>query len=430
MNLQGKQYYVYLNIWCFQAGNNELAQKLVLNPLSLYPSEYISNGTVYRKSRGINLSVKVEIKKQYYETDTNKKKGTKKSFTLDVSFEIENELVVLFGPSGSGKTTLFKCISGITELDNGKVIVGNKVYFDNEKKINLPIQKRNLGYVFQSYTLFPHMNVRKNIECGLKGWDNETKDKRVLEMLSLLHIEELETRYPTQLSGGQKQRVALARALAPKPEILLLDEPFSALDQEIRVELAQKIKDLQTQIQIPVLFITHSLEEAFQLADKILILYKGKAQQFGTPEEIFYHPNNLHVAELVGISNIFNDAYVEKYDEESECTVIKNGNLSLRIKNKSLKAGDKVSWGIHPENVTLILPELCSESQNDNTYSARINSIVNKGPKKRIKIKLVRYNKDFTVEIPAQFADSLNLHAGDLCMAKLEMTKVVAFQNR
>ena len=138
------------------------------------------------------------------------------------------------------------------------------------------------------------MSVRKNIECGLKGWEKEEKEERVLEMLSLLHIEELETRYPSQLSGGQKQRVALARALAPKPEILLLDEPFSALDLEIRTRLAQKIRDLQTKIGIPVLFITHSLEEAFQLADKILILYEGKAQQFGTPEEIFNHPNNLH----------------------------------------------------------------------------------------------------------------------------------------
>ena len=426
MNLQGKQYYVYLNIWCFQAGNNELAQKLVLNPLSLYPSEYISNGTVYRKSRGINLSVKVEIKKQYYETDTNKKKGTKKSFTLDVSFEIENELVVLFGPSGSGKTTLFKCISGITELDNGKVIVGNKVYFDNEKKINLPIQKRNLGYVFQSYTLFPHMNVRKNIECGLKGWEKEVREGRVLEMLSLLHIEELETRYPSQLSGGQKQRVALARALAPKPEILLLDEPFSALDMEIRTELAEKIKNLQTKIGISVLFITHSLEEAFQLADKILVLYEGKAQQFGTPEEIFDHPENLHVAELVGISNIFDDAYVKECDEESKSTMLKSGDLSLRIKTQRFKPGDKVSWGIHPENITILLPDSSSENQ-DNTYSAHINNIISKGPRKRVTIKLVRSNNTLTAEVPDQFVDALKLHTGDLCLAKLEMTKVVAF---
>jgi len=373
------------------------------------------------------LSVKVELKKQYNEADTSKTKDTKKSFILDVSFEMENELVVLFGPSGSGKTTLFKCISGITELDDGKIIVGNKIYFDKNKKINLPIQKRNLGYVFQNYTLFPHMNVKKNIECGLKGWGKESRKERVLEMLSLLHIEELESRYPSQLSGGQKQRVALARALAPKPEILLLDEPFSALDMEIRTELAEKIKNLQTKIGIPLLFITHSLEEALQLADKILVLYEGEAQQFGTPEEIFYHPNNLHVAELVGISNIFDDAYVKEWDEESKSTVLKSGDLSLRIKTQRFKSGDKVSWGIHPENITILLPDSLSENQSDNTYSARIISIVNKGPKKRITLKLVRYNKTLTAEVPGQFVDALKLTVGDLCLAKLEMTKVVAF---
>lgn len=373
------------------------------------------------------MSVKVELKKQYNEADTSKTKDTKKSFILDVSFEMENELVVLFGPSGSGKTTLFKCISGITELDDGKIIVGNKIYFDKNKKINLPIQKRNLGYVFQNYTLFPHMNVKKNIECGLKGWGKESRKERVLEMLSLLHIEELESRYPSQLSGGQKQRVALARALAPKPEILLLDEPFSALDMEIRTELAEKIKNLQTKIGIPLLFITHSLEEALQLADKILVLYEGEAQQFGTPEEIFYHPNNLHVAELVGISNIFDDAYVKEWDEESKSTVLKSGDLSLRIKTQRFKSGDKVSWGIHPENITILLPDSLSENQSDNTYSARIISIVNKGPKKRITLKLVRYNKTLTAEVPGQFVDALKLTVGDLCLAKLEMTKVVAF---
>ena len=126
------------------------------------------------------MRVKVDFKKQYSETVKNRKKSIKKAFVLDVNFEMENELVVLFGPSGSGKTTLFKCISGIVEPDDGKIVMGSKVYYDKEKKINLPIQKRHLGYVFQNYTLFPHMSVRKNIECGLKGWEKETKEKREL----------------------------------------------------------------------------------------------------------------------------------------------------------------------------------------------------------------------------------------------------------
>jgi len=375
------------------------------------------------------LGIKVELKKWYSEAEIKGKKDVKKAFMLDVSFEMENELVVLFGPSGSGKTTLFKCISGITEPDDGKITVGSKVYYDKDKKINLPIQKRNLGYVFQNYTLFPHMNVRKNIECGLKGWNKGDKEERVMEMLNLLHIEELETRYPSQLSGGQKQRVALARALAPKPEILLLDEPFSALDMEIRIDLAEKIKKLQSKIRIPLLFITHNFEEAFLLADKLLVLHGGKSQQFGTPEEIFYHPKNRHVAELIGLTNIFDEARVERYDEESQSTVLKSGDMRIKIKSPNFKAGDKISWGIHPENITFLSPDSGSEDQEDNTYSAHVNSIINKGPKKRITLKLVKHNKILTAEVPAQFVDSLKLHAGDLCLVKLEMSKVVAFHS-
>ncbi|WP_052727996.1 ABC transporter ATP-binding protein [Methanosarcina vacuolata] len=384
----------------------------------------------------MRLGVKVDLKKQYNETEINGKKSTKqaftstkKAFTLDISFEMGNELVVLFGPSGSGKTTLFKCISGITEPDDGKITVGSKVYYDKNQKINLPIQKRNLGYVFQNYTLFPHMNVRKNIECGLKGWEKENKEVRVAEMLDLLHIEELETRYPSQLSGGQKQRVALARALAPKPGILLLDEPFSALDMGIRTKLAEKIKNLQNKIGIPLLFITHNFEEAFLLADKILILHGGKAQQFGTPEEIFYHPENRHVADLIGLSNIFDEAKVERYDEESKNIILKSEDMRIKVKSQNLKPGDKVSWGIHPENITLLLPGSGPENHDENVYSAHVNSIISKGPRKRITLKLVRQNKTLIAEVPAQFVDSMKLCAGGLCLVKLETSKVVAFRS-
>lgn len=375
------------------------------------------------------MGVKVDLKKRYSEAEVKRKKSIKKAFTLDVSFEMKNELVVLFGPSGSGKTTLFKCISGITEPDSGKITVGNKVYFDKDQKINLPIQKRNLGYVFQNYTLFPHMNVRKNIEHGLKEWDKEEREKRVMEMLNLLHIEELENRYPSQLSGGQKQRVALARALAPMPGILLLDEPFSALDMKIRTRLAEKIKNLQNKIGIPLLFITHNLEEVFLLADRIIILHDGKIQQFGTLEEIFYHPENLHVAELTGILNIFYDAYVEERDEESKRTMLKSGDMKIKIKSPNFKEGDKVSWGIHPENITLLRADSGSEDQEENIYSAHANSIINKGPKKKITLKLVKHNKSLTAEVPVQFVDSLELHAGSLCLVKLEISKIVAFRN-
>jgi len=377
------------------------------------------------------LKIKVELKKRYYEAESSELKGKRNVFSLDVNFEMKNELVVLFGPSGSGKTTLLKCISGITHPDNGIISVDSRIYFDSDRKINLPIQKRNMGFVFQTYTLFPHMNVRKNIECGLKGWEKGEKETRVREMLDLLHIEELEIRYPSQLSGGQKQRVALARALAPKPELLLLDEPFSALDRVIRTELAEKIKKLQKKIGIPLLFITHSLDEAFLLADRILILYRGEVQQFGTPEEIFYHPRNLHVAELVGLSNIFDDALVEGQVEGHNAgpkrTVLRSGGMRIAVKPLNLKEGDKVSWGIHPENITLLPLDSGSEDHDENIYSAYVHSITSKGPKKRIILKLSRHEKSLTAELSAQFADALNLNTGDLCLVKMDMSKVVAF---
>ena len=248
-----------------------------------------------------------------------------------------------------------------------------------------------------------------------------------MEMLDLLHIEEIETRYPSQLSGGQKQRVALARALAPKPELLLLDEPFSALDTEIRTNLAKKIKALQNKIKIPLLFITHNLEEAFLLASKILVLHGGRVQQFGIPEEVFYNPKNRHVAELFGLSNIFDDAYVKEQEEESKSTILESGSMQITVKYLNRRVGDEVCWGIHPENMTLLSPESVSEEQDKNMYLAFINSIIDKGPKKRITLKLIKHNKSLNVEIPAQFVDSLRLHSSDSCMVKLEISKVVTF---
>lgn len=379
------------------------------------------------------MKTKVELKKRYYEAERNEK--DRNVFSLDIKFEMENELVVLFGLSGSGKTTLLKCISGITQPDSGKILVGDRIYFDSAGKINLPIQKRNLGFVFQTYTLFPHMNVRKNIECGLKYWEKREKEKRVQEMLDLLHIEELETRYPSQLSGGQKQRVALARALAPKPELLLLDEPFSALDRVIRAELAEKIKRLQKKIGIPLVFITHNLEEAFLLADRILILYRGEIQQFGTLDEIFYHPRNLHVAELTGLSNIFDDAWVEGqiegHVEGSNAgpvrTFLKSGDMRIAVKLPNMKKGDKVSWGIHPKNITLLPAGSGFEDRDENIYPAYVSSIISKGSEKRIILKLARYDRTLTAEMPSQFADALNLKTGDLCLVEMDISQIVVF---
>lgn len=198
-----------------------------------------------------------------------------KSFDLDVKFTLGKECIGLTGRSGSGKSMTLKCIAGIETPDRGRIVYQGKVLFDSEKKINLSAQKRNIGYLFQSYALFDNMNVYQNIACGLKAHHVVEKEKRIQEMLDLFHINELRERYPRQLSGGEKQRVALARIFAYPPEVLLLDEPFSAIDEELKeglkIELIQMIK----RYQIPVIFVSHNKEEVNQFCQKKLIIRSG-----------------------------------------------------------------------------------------------------------------------------------------------------------
>lgn len=215
------------------------------------------------------------------------------------------ELVALLGPSGSGKTTLLRIIAGLETSDEGHI------YFDNENHTNKKVQDRNVGFVFQHYALFRHMTVFENIAFGLKVRTRKyrpNKDeihKRVNELLELVKMKELANRYPTQLSGGQRQRIALARALAVEPKVLLLDEPFGALDAKVRKELRRWLRRLHDDYPITSVFVTHDQEEALDVADRIVILNKGKIEQIGTPEEVYENPSNAFVYDFLGNVNLF-----------------------------------------------------------------------------------------------------------------------------
>jgi molybdate transport system ATP-binding protein len=373
------------------------------------------------------VGIKVDFRKRYYNKKSDKKRGIAATFTLDVQFEVGNELVVLFGRSGSGKTTTLQCISGLLEPNGGKITVNDNVYFDCHKRINLPVQQRSLGYVFQNYALFPHMDVNKNIGYGLKGWDKEEKEKMIREMLQMLQIDGLENNYPSQLSGGQKQRVALARALAPKPDILLLDEPFSALDMVVRMKLREKIKEIQRELEIPVLFITHNHVEAFTIADKVIIFHEGRVQQTGTPEEVFYHPKNRHVAELVGLSNIFEDTVVNEENTPGTLT-LKCGNLQVTANKPDFDCNisERITWGIRPENLR-ILPLSDSLEGGENTYQACVKSVVNKGASRVLALEIEEHENLLIAEIANQLFEDVDLKAGDKCLAMIEKSRIVIF---
>ncbi|MFT9846917.1 ATP-binding cassette domain-containing protein [Aneurinibacillus sp. REN35] len=196
-------------------------------------------------------------------------------FELDVEFEVGAEIVVLFGPSGAGKTTILNSIAGLTEPDTGIIRLGSTVFFETGKK-PLATQKRRLGYLFQDYALFPHMTVEKNIRYGMKGRETEESDRFLAQLLGLLGIEHLLPKYPHQISGGEKQRVALARALAGRPDILLLDEPLSALDAGTRLKCQDELLSIHRLWRIPVLLVTHDEKEAQKLGDRILIMEQGE----------------------------------------------------------------------------------------------------------------------------------------------------------
>ncbi|WP_027414666.1 ATP-binding cassette domain-containing protein [Aneurinibacillus terranovensis] len=196
-------------------------------------------------------------------------------FFLDVSFQVDNEIVVLFGPSGAGKTTILNSIAGLTNPDSGTIALNERFFFSRETK-RLPVQKRHIGYVFQDYALFPHMTVEKNIMYGSRSKDKQTTPGHLQQLIDVLGIGHLLSKYPRHISGGERQRVALARALATEPEVLLLDEPFSALDAATRVRCQEELMSLHTMWNIPVILVTHDLQEADKLGDRIIFLEEGK----------------------------------------------------------------------------------------------------------------------------------------------------------
>ena len=225
-------------------------------------------------------------------------------FHLRVRFEAEREIMALLGASGCGKSMTLKCIAGIQRPDRGRIVLGDRVLFDSEAGINLPPQKRRVGYLFQQYALFPNMTVEQNILAGARGGTRPERRATVAEMVRTFRLEGLEKLRPSQLSGGQQQRVALARILAGQPELLLLDEPFSALDEHLKWQLELELSDTLKAFPGGVLFVSHSRDEVYRLCDTVCVLTDGKSDPKETIQELFAAPATLGAALISGCKNI------------------------------------------------------------------------------------------------------------------------------
>ena len=258
----------------------------------------------------------------------------------------DGEFLTLLGPSGCGKTTTLRMVAGFESPTRGRI------YFDDIEVTHLPPYRRETGMVFQSLALFPHMTVAENIAYGLRMRRTPAAEvsARVQEMLRLVRLEGLEERRPHQLSGGQQQRVAFARALAIRPKILLLDEPFAALDRKLREEMQVELKRLHSQLGVTTIFVTHNQREAFTLSDRIAVMHQGRLEQVGSPEELYYRPVNRFVADFVGVANFFPVRILERRPHRCALETIDEGvRLELPIPAQACPASERATLMVRPE---------------------------------------------------------------------------------
>ena len=324
-----------------------------------------------------------------------------------VSFTIPSgELVALLGPSGGGKSTVLRIIAGLEEPDDGDVELNGAV------ATRMRVQERAVGFVFQHYALFRHMTVRENIAFGLtiKKRPKAEIDATVTELLDLVQLHALGERYPSELSGGQRQRVALARALAPRPSLLLLDEPFGALDAKVRVELREWIRRLHEEREITSVFVTHDQEEAMALADRVIVLHKGRVEQIGTPEEIYDHPATEFVASFVGSTNVLSGE-------------VKGGKASLGAIAASappgMSDGDRVRAFVRPHDVEITAPT----GDGAAVATARIERMIRIGFMIRIELKLAD-GQPLSMEVTKDRAAELGVTQGDDVFVNLREARI------
>jgi putative spermidine/putrescine transport system ATP-binding protein len=301
----------------------------------------------------------------------------------------EGEFLSLLGPSGCGKTTALRLVAGFDRPDGGAIVV------DGKDLTNVPPSKRDMGMVFQAYSLFPNMTARQNVEYGLKirGKDKTLRRARVQELLELVGLGHAADRYPHQLSGGMQQRVALARALAIEPRVLLLDEPLSALDAKVRVQLREEIRRIQLELGITTLYVTHDQEEALSVSDHVAVMYGGRIEQMGSPAEMYSAPATPFVAEFIGTMNRLEGTVVEGG--------VDHGGTTLRIDEaRNRKQGERVLVLVRPETV-----DVGPANGSSGAVNTLVGDVVTQtflGPVTRLKI--IGAGVDVIADVPTQKA--------------------------
>jgi molybdate transport system ATP-binding protein len=335
---------------------------------------------------------------------------------LDASLGAEAGVVMaLVGPSGSGKTTILRAVAGLYRPRHGRVVVNGAVWLDTERGIDVPPHQRRVGMVFQSYALFPHLTALGNVMAALGHLPAAERRARALTLLGRVHLSGFEDRKPAALSGGQQQRVAVARALARDPDVLLLDEPFSAVDKVTRQRLYVELRDLTLSLSLPILFVTHDFDEAARVAGRMCLIDQGRVIQSGTPREVLARPVSARAAALVDLKNVFSARVVRR----------ERGRIWLDWAGRSIEAdappetmaaiaqGQALSWAIPATQVLISRTDVSVADETPNRFAATISDLVHLSESVSVKVTLDGPDRpELSMTLPAHYARRTGLVAG------------------
>jgi molybdate transport system ATP-binding protein len=340
---------------------------------------------------------------------------------LDAEFACApGEVLALVGPSGSGKSTILRVIAGLYRPGEGLVSVDDEIWLDTGKGISVAPHRRAAGIVFQNYALFPHMTAIGNISAALERLPLLERGQRALELLHLVNLGGLENRLPAELSGGQQQRVAVARALAREPIVLLLDEPFSAVDRQTRERLYRELAIMRRRLSIPVVLVTHDLSEALMLADSLCLLHRGRTLQHGRPLDVIQHPVSVEVARLVGQRNIFTATVVEPNSDSGYTIIDWNGHRIEAASAPQFPKGETVAWLVPQSKVLLHRRDRPSRGATENPVSGVISEHVLLGDTTVSVLEVDgREDSAITFQVPAHVAERNRLGTGERASVSL-----------
>jgi molybdate transport system ATP-binding protein len=330
-------------------------------------------------------------------------------FVLDVSLDLPPGITILFGTSGSGKSTLLDCIAGLVPPDAGQIKIGDAIVFDSDNRVNTPPQRRRIAYVFQSLALFPHMTVEENVDYGLPHLPPEQRTARIAEVLQAFRVENLRERRPAEISGGEKQRVALARSLVTLPRVLLLDEPLTGLDAELKASIVDDLRAWNAAQKIPVLYVTHTREEVDALGERVVVLDHGRVVNQGAPHEVLDAPRRKKLAQAAGFENLLDATVVELREIDGVMRVRLSGSSSeIEVPLGYAAPNDRVKIAIRAGD-TLLATQYPSGLSARNILEGKIVSLE---PRGSMVVARVQAGVAFTAHLTPGAARALELTAG------------------